>query len=694
MDALTLTLAQGDLLADRYRIEAVLGEGGMGKVYLARDLLFNSLPVAFKTLHAELCRELRHKQRFLREVELSRMLNHPNVVKVYEVGALGEALYLTMEYVEGMTLKQRLKEGRPSATEIITILKEMCKGLEAVHGANIMHRDLKPGNVLLGKNGEVKIADFGVARPGISELTAHDEVIGCAPYIAPEAWMGRNVTLIADLYALGVIAYEMVSGELPFDGNSPADLMRKHLETKPYPLDELSCDAPPWLNALVMSLLHKDPHLRPQSAAEVSEYLRRGPASLAVRSDTPGDAQVLSVDADLFEHLRLAEESSAGRMHASQSDPEKQPEHALLSVKDSKLGERRQTQIHVATLGALSSLYEGTSYTTHNDSQPVHTLALQDSTVLPPRRSEHCAYVTNVGSYRGSRWSFASEKLDVLKIRSSVMGWLQLGVIGIFALCYLGYLQEPAIVWVTSRISSGALGMQQPFVEAAQALALLYLSCSVAALLPAVVFTLLVPRRRKFPLFLGLWCRVWGMLSVSASMVWCWFCTSLFLYRPAGSNFSLRSLAVAAQSTVQNMAEAVLLLPRGTLYNLLSGSVSMTLIQAHTLTAFNAVPYYTALIFAMFTIALTAKCTSQRYAGEADAPVTQFLLFTITGAIAIELFCAKTVMAWFNLAGDGTLKFTLGTVVLQFTEANLWLAAFNYALIFAVIWSVRRRPKP
>ena len=238
----------------------------MGDVYLATDsLLGGDERIALKILHPQLCRDERHSKRFLREVQLTRKVTHQNVIRTYDVGHSDGRLYFTMEYVEGRPLSEIIAEGPIRYEMACEITKAVCHGLDAIHAVGIIHRDLKPANIIILKSGDVKIADFGVARAGYSNLTRDNEIVGSAPYMPPELWLGREIGPASDLYALGVILYEMVTGILPFDGDSAPELMAKHLETTPPSPYELNSAVPQGFSALVLSLLQKSPEKRPDS---------------------------------------------------------------------------------------------------------------------------------------------------------------------------------------------------------------------------------------------------------------------------------------------------------------------------------------------------------------------------------------------------------------------------------------------
>ena len=267
-------IAAGTLINNRYRIERRLGSGGMGSVYLAKDEVLSDELIAIKILHSDLIGDDRQMQRFLREVQLMRRVNQPNVVRTFDVGSDGDLAYFTMEFVPGRPLEDWAGDGSYPLEQIPKLIIEICGGLEAIHKAGVIHRDLKPANILVLKDSSIKITDFGVARPEYSELTAHNEIVGSALYIAPEVWLGTKMTPSVDLYSLGVMLYELVTGTLPFQGDSPAVMMRMHLEYEPEPPKELNSKIPPWLNKLILKLLAKSESDRPRDAREVIEYVK------------------------------------------------------------------------------------------------------------------------------------------------------------------------------------------------------------------------------------------------------------------------------------------------------------------------------------------------------------------------------------------------------------------------------------
>jgi serine/threonine protein kinase len=259
----------GLLVSQRYRVERLLGRGGMGEVYLATDTLLSedlgASYVALKVLRADLSEDESYRKRFLREVAVTRSITHPNVVRTFDVGHTDGLLYFTMEYVEGETLDKRLAHEPLDYARAAAVLAQAAQGLSAIHAAGVVHRDLKPSNLIMNAAGEVKITDFGVARSANSSLTTTHEVIGSLYYLPPEAWKGEDITAQSDVYSLGVVAYELLTGVVPFDGAAAPEIMFKHLEVAPVAPVLFAEAVPGWMSELVISMLEKTPEDRPDT---------------------------------------------------------------------------------------------------------------------------------------------------------------------------------------------------------------------------------------------------------------------------------------------------------------------------------------------------------------------------------------------------------------------------------------------
>ena len=267
--------APNEVLGGRYRIIRVAGEGGMGVVYEAEDLELHER-VALKTLHAPLQAQEREIARLRREVQLARRVTHPNVCRIYDAGRHDEVLFVTMELLEGETLSRHIGErGRLEKSEAIPILRQLCAGLQAAHDAGVIHRDFKSGNVILA--GRAVITDFGLARttevdPQVSHRSA---IIGTPAYMAPEQIRGDDLTPAADVYALGVVAFEMLTGEVPFLDTSVPSLVRRLQEPAPTPRRIVN-DIDARLEAVIVRCLEPDPRDRFASPAEVARALDEG----------------------------------------------------------------------------------------------------------------------------------------------------------------------------------------------------------------------------------------------------------------------------------------------------------------------------------------------------------------------------------------------------------------------------------
>nr|WP_221443248.1 serine/threonine-protein kinase [Nocardiopsis algeriensis] len=258
----------GTVLSDRYRLEEQIGSGGMGSVWKATDTLLNR-PVAVKLLHPAQMAEPTARERFRTEGRITAGLSHPGIAQVFDYGEENGRAFLIMELVVGEPLSQILKEnGALSPDTTLDFVCQAAKALAAAHARGVVHRDIKPGNLLVTPEGKLKLTDFGIARGDMSvTLTQTGMVMGTAQYISPEQASGRPATPASDLYALGVVAYECLTGQPPFTGDTPIALALAHTRDEPPELPE---DIPDEVDELVSLLLLKDPQERPSSAGEVA----------------------------------------------------------------------------------------------------------------------------------------------------------------------------------------------------------------------------------------------------------------------------------------------------------------------------------------------------------------------------------------------------------------------------------------
>lgn len=285
-----ISLQPGTVIGGKYEVVKCLGSGSMGLVYACRHRELQGHMVAVKVLFPEVAQDKVAAARFRNEIFASYGVSHPNVVRAYEYLRDGELVAYTMEYVGGGDLAERLsRQERMPIPEVIRLLSQMAAGVQAIHDAGIVHRDLKPENILLTKDGNVKIADFGIARNRHGpKLTEHGGVVGTIDYVAPEYMLRSQVDWRSDIYAIGILAYEMTTGEAPFRGDSVYATMTKRLKTDPEPPSKIRSECPPALDAVIFKAMNRDPLLRYQAAMEVFIDLQKIAADQGLRTAITG----------------------------------------------------------------------------------------------------------------------------------------------------------------------------------------------------------------------------------------------------------------------------------------------------------------------------------------------------------------------------------------------------------------------
>src|ERR1700733_2677048 len=275
-------MTQPRLLGGRYELDGVVGRGGMAEVYRARDIRLDRI-VAVKTLREDLARDATFQARFRREAQSAASLNHPSIVAVYDTGedeaGPAHVPYIVMEYVDGRTLRELLRDDRRLLPErALEITDGVLRALDYSHRNGIVHRDIKPGNVMLTRSAEVKVMDFGIAR-AVSDaqatMTQTAQVIGTAQYLSPEQARGERVDARSDLYSTGCLLYELLTGRPPFTGDSPVAIAYQHVRENPIPPSRVDPEIPQWADSIVLKAMAKAPGDRYQTAAEMRNDIQR-----------------------------------------------------------------------------------------------------------------------------------------------------------------------------------------------------------------------------------------------------------------------------------------------------------------------------------------------------------------------------------------------------------------------------------
>ncbi|MFF1607780.1 Stk1 family PASTA domain-containing Ser/Thr kinase [Amycolatopsis sp. NPDC058278] len=321
------------LLSNRYELGETLGYGGMSEVHHGHDVRLGR-EVAIKILRADLARDPQFLERFRREAQNAAALNHPAIVAVYDTGEanaeFGPLPYIVMEYVEGRTLRDIVKtEGPMSQKRAMEVMADVCAALDFSHRHGIVHRDVKPANVMITKNGAVKVMDFGIARAmhdGQSAMTQTAAVIGTAQYLSPEQARGESVDARSDVYAAGCVLYELITGEPPFTGDSPVAVAYQHVREDPSAPSSVNPAVAPELDAVVLKALAKGPANRYQSAAEMRSDLVR-----TLSGQRPVAPMVMSED----ERTQV--------MNADRRQPQRYDEYSEPDDEDPKAKRRRRT---------------------------------------------------------------------------------------------------------------------------------------------------------------------------------------------------------------------------------------------------------------------------------------------------------------------------------------------------------------
>ena len=313
-------LAKGMYVADRYEILEKIGAGGMSDVYKAKDHILDR-EVAVKVLKAEFAEDVTFVTKFRSEAQSAARLEHPNIVNIYDVGSENGMYYIVMEYVEGITLKTYIeKKGRLNFKEAISIAIQVGRGIEAAHNKNIIHRDIKPQNIIISTEGKVKVTDFGIARAATSN-TIHADVMGSVHYASPEQTRNGYVDARSDIYSLGIVMYEMVTGRVPFDGDSTVAVAIQHLQEEMVEPSAYAADLPVSLEKIILKATMKNEDRRYANMDDLLMDLKKALVS-------PNEDFVTMIDADDTEKTRIvsAEEQEQLRQELAGNDKEEDAE--------------------------------------------------------------------------------------------------------------------------------------------------------------------------------------------------------------------------------------------------------------------------------------------------------------------------------------------------------------------------------
>ncbi len=310
------------ILSNRYEIIEKIGSGGMAIVYKAKDLLLNRI-VAIKILHEQFTADEEFVRRFRREAQSAASLSHANIVSIYDVGKDGETEYIVMEHIEGQNLKDIIRNYAPLSTEqTLELGIQIAEAIRHAHEHHIIHRDIKPHNILVTEDGRIKVTDFGIARAvSAATMTHTGDIVGSVHYLSPEQARGIQTNEQSDLYSLGIILYELLTGKVPYDGETPISIALKHLQELAVPPSKLNARVSPALENLVMRSIAKSPDQRYATAKDLLQDLRKVQAGLPVDKtvDEDQDLESTRVHSSLRAGVNSAlasEEKEAGRKKA------------------------------------------------------------------------------------------------------------------------------------------------------------------------------------------------------------------------------------------------------------------------------------------------------------------------------------------------------------------------------------------
>ncbi len=342
----------GSLFAGRYRLERKLGSGGMADVWLAEDQELGRR-VAVKILHERYASDEQFVERFRREATHAAGLSHPNIVSIYDRGVSDGSYFIVMEYIEGRTLKELIvTRGHCPVPVAISYTRQILAALRYAHRNGIIHRDIKPHNVIVDREGRVKVADFGIARAGASEMTEAGSIVGTAQYLSPEQARGAPVDESSDLYSTGIVLFELLTGTVPFTGETPVEIAMKHLSQTPAAASDIRPEIPRDLDLVVLRALAKEPADRYRNAGEMDRDLELVARGEGVGSDTENAATMVLAGAGALDETtatKMAPRGAAGGY----------PGDERYRAYDATIARRRTIWPWLLALGALLAIAVG-----------------------------------------------------------------------------------------------------------------------------------------------------------------------------------------------------------------------------------------------------------------------------------------------------------------------------------------------
>ena len=336
---------KGDRINDRYEIIKLIGEGGMANVYLAYDTILER-NVAVKVLRGELANDDKFVRRFQREALSASSLNHPNIVGMYDVGEDNGNFYIVMEYIDGKTLKQLIKKrGHLTVSEAIDIMLQLTDGLSSAHDSYIIHRDIKPQNIMILEDGMIKITDFGIAMAiNAADLTQTNSVMGSVHYLPPEQAAGKGSTIKSDIYSLGILLYEMLSGTMPFRGETAVEIALKHIKDPMPSIRKVNSKVPQSVENIIPKCTAKNPKNRYNNVRELQEDLK---SSLSIDRENEEKIKFKYPEDDLDETKvldNLKDEISVKKSKEKETKKEEVVEVKEISDDDLNLGKSKITK--------------------------------------------------------------------------------------------------------------------------------------------------------------------------------------------------------------------------------------------------------------------------------------------------------------------------------------------------------------